>query len=358
VDVDATEPRVAGEVLVQTSSSSAHATSTPAARTRGDPTVTAQARSHRQPRPSEAEGTQLAPHDPATVVRLDSRRRQLHLSPVQRELIWSARREQYQQMLLRMVTCLQSHLTPIEKCHTLLALHEEVIEKRLRLRADTYDDIFHIFYAVATLGSAAPALDAEEAVGRNRTLASSSLLPAEFASASVAAASLLAGPLLQSLWTMYRYMIDSGTNPTPRIVQHMMGVLERHRAKDPIVEARAHSLMLDLDRFHLPPTEYTVAAYIGVCDSNGAMHLAVARVTDYRTRHERQASAGIYARLLFGLAHNQQYDEALACVTTIDTVAVTPHLLNAVLHVARHSRNPLSAFTFYKSVVGQQGRGN
>ncbi|RNF04659.1 uncharacterized protein Tco025E_07916 [Trypanosoma conorhini] len=306
----------------------------------------------------EEEAAVMSAHDPAAVVRLDSRRRQLHLSPVQRELIWGARRRQYQQLLLRIVACMESHLSPIEKCHALLALHEEVIAKRLRLRADTYEDIFHVFYAVATLGSAAPALAEEELVDRRGlTSSSSSLLPAEFAGAGVAAASLLAGPLLQSLWTMYRYMIDSGTNPTPRAVQHVMGVLERRGTRDAVVEARAHSLMLDLDRFHLAPTEYTVAAYVGVCDSNGVMHLAVARVTDYRVRHERQVSPGVYARLLFGLAHNQQYEEAVACLTTLGSVAVTPHLLNAVLHVARHSRSPLSAFSFYRSVTGRRGGG-
>ncbi|PWV03578.1 putative kinetoplast ribosomal PPR-repeat containing protein 3 [Trypanosoma cruzi] len=298
----------------------------------------------------------MAAHDPAAVVKLDSRRRQIHLSHIQRELIWKARRQQYQQLLVRIVVCLESHLSPIEKCHALLSLHEEVIKKRIRLRSDTYEDIFHIFYAVATLGSAAPTLADEEAVDRRGLTSSlSSLLPAEFAGNSVAASSLLAGPLLQSLWTMYRYMIDSGTNPTARTVQYMMGVLERSSKKDAILEARAHSLMMDLDRFHLTPTEYTIAAYVGVCDRNGVMHLAVARVTDYRTRHEKQVSPGIYARLLFGLAHNHQYDEAISCLTTIDSVAVTPYLLNAILHVARHSRSPLSAFTFYKSVIGPKG---
>ncbi|KAH9600905.1 hypothetical protein LSM04_002436 [Trypanosoma melophagium] len=299
---------------------------------------------------------EMAVHDPATVVILDSRRRKLHLSPVQRELIWNARRREYQQLLVRIVTCLESHLAPIEKCYALLVLHEEVILKRIRLRVDTYEDIFHVFYAVATLGTSAPALAEEEVVDRHLT-SSASLLPAEFSNSTVAASSLLAGPLLQSLWSMYRYMIDSGTNPTPRVVQYVMGILERYTKKDAIVEARAHSLMMDLDRFHLTPTEYTIAAYIGVCDWNGVMHLAVSRVTDYRTRHERQASAGIYARLLFGLIHNHQYDEALSCMTTVDSVAITPHLLNAFLNTARHSRDPLSAFTLYKSVMGRQGSG-
>ncbi|RNE98314.1 hypothetical protein TraAM80_08844 [Trypanosoma rangeli] len=316
-------------------------------------------RNQRQMLGREAKETAVvAPHDPAAVVRLDSRRRQIHLNPIQRELIWSARRQQYQQLLLRIVACMESHLSPVEKCHALLTLHDEVIAKRIRLRSDTYEDILHVFYAVATLGSAAPTLADEEFVDRRGlTSSSSSLLPAEFAGPGVAAASLLAGSLLHSLWTMYRYMIDSGTNPTARAVQHVMGILERRGTRDAIVEARAHSLMMDLDRFHLTPTEYTVAAYVGVCDSNGVMHLAVARVTDYRTRHERQVSPGIYARLLFGLAHNQQYEDAVACLTTLDSVAVTPHLLNAALHVARHSRSPLSAFSFYRSVMGRRGGG-
>ncbi|CCD15698.1 unnamed protein product [Trypanosoma congolense IL3000] len=298
----------------------------------------------------------MTAHDPATVVVIDPRRKVLHLSPSQRELVWSARRRQYQDLLMRIVTCLESHLSPIEKCHVLIALHEEVIDNRIRLRADTYEDIFHVFYAVGTIGNTSPSLDAEELVDRSQHVPAS-LLPAEFASPNVAAASIVSGPVLQSLWGMYRYMVDSGTNPTPRVVQYVMGLLERYRRRDAIVEARAHSLMMDLDRFHLAPTEYTVASYIGVCDVNSVMHLAVARVTDYRTRHERQVSPGVYTRLLFGLAHNQQYSEGLACLAAIDSTAITPQLLNAALHVTRHSRDPLSAFSLYKSVMGQRRRG-
>ncbi|SCU70442.1 uncharacterized protein TEOVI_000201500 [Trypanosoma equiperdum] len=303
---------------------------------------------------AESGNARLVQHDPATVVTLDSQREELHLDRSQRELLWNARRRQYQQLLVRIVTCMESHLAPIEKCHVLLALHDEVIDKRIRLRVDTYEDIFHVFYAVGTLGSSSPSLDAEEVAGRTAK-AAPSLLPAEFVSPIIAAASLLTGPMLQSLWRVYRYMIDSGTNPTSRVVQHVMGILERHRKKDVVVEARAHSLMMDLDRFHLAPTEYTIASYIGVCDVNAVMHLAVARVTDYRTRHERQVSAGVCARLLFGLMHNQQHDEALACLSSIDSTVITPQLLNAALHVTCHSRDPLSAFAIYKSVMGRPG---
>nr|CCC50168.1 conserved hypothetical protein [Trypanosoma vivax Y486] len=296
-------------------------------------------------------------HDPATVVTLDSREQQLHLNFIQHELVWSARSREYQQLLVRVVTCLESHLAPIEKCHTLLVLHEEVVQKRIRLRSDTYEDIFHTFHAVAMLGSAVPAIEAEEVNGRGAFgITSTSFLPPEFIGANVAAASLVSAPALQNLWTIYRYMIDSGTNPTARITQYVMAILERYPRKDPIVEARAHSLMMDIDRFRLTPTEYTVNSYIGVCDRNGVMHLAVARVTDYRTRHGRQPSAGMYARLLFGLVHNQQHKEALTCLATMSSVPITQHLLNATLLVARHSRDPLSAFSVYKSVMSRQSR--
>lgn len=331
-------------------------------------------------------------YDPATVIETDARRGQLHLNPIQKELAWKARQEEYHGMLYRVVATLQSHSTPIEKCHTLLALHEEVIQHRLRLRVDTYEDIFHLYYAVAIRGHARGSLNPNANVhpvaaaagggtscshplllheesegGRGGSLLS---VPKEVGSVTAASTSVLSPHFVQNLWRMYRYMVDSGTNPSPRVVQYMMGILEHHalscqpstsahhryhasagQSHTTLVEAKAHSLIMDVDRFKLTPTEYTVNSYIGVCDVCGVMHLAVARVADYQARHERQASAGMYAKLITGLVHNEQYDLAMSVITTMQSVPFSTQLLNAVLQAARFSRDPASAFTFYRAVL-------
>ncbi|EPY29058.1 hypothetical protein STCU_04746 [Strigomonas culicis] len=165
---------------------------------------------------------------------------------------------------------------------------------------------------------------------------------------------------------MYRYMVDSGTDPTARVVQYVMGLLERSAAVhggDPAhrlrTEAKAHSLMLDVDRHHLTPSEFTVNSYIGVCDASGgsgSMHLAAARVADYLSRHERQGSPGLYTRLLGGLLRHGHHAEALATVTTLQHTPLTNHLLNAVLQTARHSRDPSAAFAMYRAVLPASDR--
>ncbi|EPY43811.1 hypothetical protein AGDE_00110 [Angomonas deanei] len=307
--------------------------------------------------------------DPALVVRLDSRKKEIQLNPIQRELLWTARQKEYHSLLLRIVTCLQSHQTAIEQCHTLLSLHDEVIRQRLRLRTDTYEDIFHTFYAVAVQGKANPTLHQRaETAGGNPLLeqevagtsvegALSLSAPEEWRSPLVAAQALLGPASIQKIWTMYRYLVDSGTKPSSRILQYVMGILDRsllvHRG-DPnqrlLTESKAHSLMMDADRYRLAPSEFTINSYIGVCDACGVMYLATARVADYFSRHERQPSAGMYTRLLCGLIRHGQYQEALSVVTTMQNVPMTTHLVNAVLHVARHSQDPLSVFSIYRAV--------
>lgn len=336
-------------------------------------------------------------YDPALVVRTDSRRRQVRLNHVQRELIWTARQQQYQDVLQRIVACLQSHRSPVEKCQTLFALHDEVVHHRLRLRADTYEDIFHTLYSVgvrhgggagqpgrASLSTNARRITGDapwerDVCGGEAAGASGGSLPAELTSSAAASSTVLSSHGMAHVWEMYRYAVDSGTNPTARILQYVMGLLEhasvalavsrplplpadatakavgspRRRARSSgllLVEAKAHSLMMDADRFHLTPSEYTINSYVGVCEACDVMHLAVARVTDYQTRHERQASAGMYARVLTGLVRCGHYEDAVAMVTTMQNVPMTTYLLNAVLQAARHSRDPASAFTFYKAI--------
>lgn len=318
-------------------------------------------------------------YDPATVVRVESEHRQLHLNPIQREMIWTARQQQYHQLLLRIVACLQSHRTPLEKCQTLTALHDEVvIPHRLRLRADTYEDIFHVFYAVGVrrgggagrqekaVGNEAAQLPAGDAqwdheMAEGATRADCASVPHELSSSIAAATTVVSPHGIDQLWSMYRYMIDSGTNPTTRIVQYMMGLLEHacfthaggqrgSRSTRLLTEAKAHSLLMDLDRFHLEPSEYTINSYIGVCDACNVMHLAVSRFMDYQTRQERQATPGMYARLLTALVRRGHTEEAMSTVTTMQNVAMTTYLLNAVLQAARSSSNPMSCFSFYRAL--------
>ncbi|KAG5471393.1 hypothetical protein LSCM1_01477 [Leishmania martiniquensis] len=347
-------------------------------------------------RSEEARSMKRDGYDPALVVHIDSRRRQVRLNDVQRELIWTARQEQYHRLLQRVVACLQSHRSPIEKCQTLYGLHDEVIEKHMRLRADTYEDMLHTLYSVGVQrgggagqpGKGSLSLSAGPVSGgavwedcswkEDLPLGVGGALPAELARPLAASSTVLSPHGIEKVWEMYRYLVDSGTDPTPRILQYVMGLLEHasvslavarsHSAANSggipatpgrrgarssgllLVEAKAHSLMMDADRFHLAPTEYTVNSYIAICEACDVMHLAVARVTDYQTRQERQASPGMYARLLTGLVRCGHYTDAMAVVTTMQNVAMTTYLVNAVLQAARYSRDPASVFTFYRAL--------
>lgn len=390
--------------------------------------------------------------DPALVVQVDSRKKKIFLNPIQKSLIWEARRKQYQQCLETIVRTLQSHLTPVEKCLHLMHLHEtQVIPQRLRLRDDTYEDIFHTFYATATLvrshprssstgggGGSAPfsanpssayrygaqqhaattVEEAEEAEavaygeggeysGKGGAVSGPSFIfgvPMELATRSAAALTLTSEETMQEWWKMYRYMVDSGTNPTPRILQHVMGLLEQRarwrlgtgkgKRKVPsptgattsaamaplpppvpglaILEAKAHSLMLDADRFHFSPTTYTVNSYIFLCQVCGVMHLALARVCDLWKRWQTQPTSATYAMLLHGFLHQRlpstgsppsptmkedtTTSAALSVLTSMQSTPITIGLLQEILQVLRYSPDPLSAFTVYKSVMSRRTR--
>lgn len=320
----------------------------------------------------ESDNKDKARYDPALVVHTDSHTQQVHLNPIQKELVWSARRQEYQRLLVRVVTCLHSHQTPLEKYYTLLALHDEVVLKRLRLRADTYEDVFHLLYAVGVQGRAELQLrrsgdvvegDAalEDELRGTATAGNTALsAPLELRTPLAASQAVLGPHAVEKMWSMYRYMVDSGTDPTARVVQYVMGLLERsaavyggdrgHRLR---TEAKAHALMLDVDRHHLTPSEFTINSYIGVCDasSSDAMHLAAARVADYLSRHERQGAPGLYTRLLCGMLRHGHEAEALATVTTLQHTPLTNHLLNAVLQTARRSPDPSAAFAMYRAAL-------
>lgn len=270
----------------------------------------------------------------------DSRTNEIHLSREQEALVWEARCKQYRESLRRLVITLESHASPLEKCHRLIQLHEDlVIRQRLRLRQDTYEEIFHVFYVVANSGVAASHAGSDS--------------PTDESAADLQRAiHTQTAPFLNPLWTMYRYMVDSGTEPTQRIIQHVMGVLARVQSRNVDVEARAHSLMMDCDRRSFPPSDFTLSSYADVCSTNGSMHLAMARAVDARTRFETPLSAGVYTKLLTGLLKNGMMTEAQRLMGTLNGVALTPQLLNAALSAARFSKDPTSALTIYRSVQG------
>lgn len=331
--------------------------------------------------------------DPALVVRHNSRTGQLHLNPVQKSLVWKARSQQYQQTLETIVLCLQSHLTPIEKSLRLLHVHETVvIPHRLRLRTDTYEDLFHAWFATATiaptphggtedLADASPTAFEEDVVRCGEhwsAVHSPDGLPPELATRAAAALALTSDDSVSKVWVVYRYMIDSGTNPSPKCIQHLMGLLERCARRKvagsaagaappaglTLLEGRCHSLMMDIDRFQLLPTEYTLRSYIYVCQVSGVMHLALARVTDFQTRLGQQPSSATYAMLLRGFrkqaGHGKEElngtNPALALLTTLRSTPISTHLLNEMLLVGRGSSDPLSAFTIYQSVMSRRTR--
>lgn len=301
-------------------------------------------------------------YDLGTTLVVDSTDKSLHLNSSQSDAIFQLRKKLYQSSLRQIVIVLQSHLSPLEKCHRLVLLHDKlVVKNRLRLRDDTYEEIFHTFYAVSTLGRSDVASStnfygvANAAAGQQ----SQEVSPQRGGGGGAGDEDSTAhdihtqtSPFLHPVWTMYRYMIDSGTNPTPRIVQHVMGLLSRVRRRNIDVEARAHSLTMDCDRFQFPPTEYTVGDYCRVCTINNAMHLAMARVTDLYTRHEKAPSANVAATLLHGLTVNGHHDQALKFMATMQNVAVTPSLLHSCLQAGRHSKDPSAAFAFYSSLRG------
>lgn len=295
-------------------------------------------------------------YDKLTTLIVNSKTKELHLNQSQQDAIFAARSQFYRQSLKQIVTVLQGHLSPIEKCHRLLLLHDSVvIRNRLRLRADTYEEIFHHFYATATSG----VFHVDNmAVGSSMGgVASSSSSHAVYEAHDAASAAnrdihTYASPFLGPIWTMYRYMIDSGTDPNHRIVQHVMGLLGRVQRRHIDVEARAHALMMDCDRLKLSPTPYTLVDYCRICTVNQAMHLAMARVTDSMTRHEMPPDADVSATLLRGLTVNKHHKEALKLLTTLHNVPLTLPLLHAALQAGRYSGDPTSALALYESVRG------
>lgn len=259
--------------------------------------------------------------DPILDVKMDPRSQRPKFTAEQNEFLWEARKKEYSKMLHKFKIVLSSHLTEVDKCHQLLALHDVAMRKRLRMIDSIYDSVFHTFLVgLPQLGGG----------GGNKGVA----------------------PMLNQVWRVYRYMIDSGTNPTPKIHQHMMMILESVRSKNAEVEAKAHALMLDNDRFKTIPTEYTLQHYISICSHNGCMHIAMTRYTDARGRLQLMTSASLCSNMLRGLLLNDQIEEAVQFVQALDSVAMTDHLLNSVMQVMRRTKDPSSCFTMFRAIRG------
>jgi hypothetical protein len=286
--------------------------------------ISARDRSRNDSGKRSKDSSRIPKADPSEVVKYNSKTKELLFNRTQREMLWESRRKEYQATLTSIAVTLQSHLSPAAKCNTLLLLHEErVIKRRLRLRQDTYDDIFHVISAVAT-------------------------------SVENRANSRLTVPYLNEVWVVYRYMVDSGTEPSAKIVQFVMSVLELVRVKDVDVEARAHALMLDLDARSICPSPFTLNSYFCICGVNNVMHIAVARLSDARARFHIQPNASMCAVLLQGLVRNGQVKEAVKFIATLSSVSMTEPLLNRILDVMRKSGDPLSVFTVYRAVRSSQ----
>lgn len=242
------------------------------------------------------------------------------LSREQKQLLWNDRKETYSIVHRKMLIALESHHSEMDKTLLLMELHDVLIKQRLRLRPEVYVDIL----ATAFVALTGP----EHYTNNNRNRIT----------------------LLEELWVMYQYCIDSGSDPTPKLIQNMMRILSLSRVADMNVETKAHRLMLDSDRFKLIPTNLCLSTYFLVCGINNAMHLAVARLVDCKTRLEVIVTTDMVKNIMEGFRRNNRCDDGLKFLTTVSNVPVTSSLLSTIVHTARGSSNPLSSFTFYKSL--------
>ena len=255
------------------------------------------------------------------------------------EMLWEARKVEFSTLQRKIVIALECHRSPLDKSLLLLELHDKIIQQRIRLREDTYDDLLVVLCQTACLHHA---IHKERRKQYNEQVRHSR-------SPRHHDGIIESSPLfLDEMWTVYRYMVDSGTKPSSKTIQHVMKVLSLVRAKDPDVEARAHSLFCDLDQTGLSPTQHTVTAYFEVCARNNVMHMAMGRYTDAVTRYEINVMPCVLIR---GLVDNGQAQEAMKFISTMGNVPMTQHLLNAVLSAAQKVE-PSSCFTFYRAFQG------
>ena len=242
------------------------------------------------------------------------------LSPEQRELLWEDRKRTYGVIHRKLLIALESHASAMDKLLLLMELHDLVVRRRLLLRADIYTDIF----ATAFTALAGP----DHYASNNRKKIT----------------------MLDELWVMYTYALDSGVDPTSKMIRNVMRILSLSATTDADVEAKAHKLMLDSDKFKLIPSPTTLSAYYTVCGTNNAMHIAVARLADAKARLEVFPNTDAVRAIINGFRRNGQPDKGLSFLSTVSNVPVTMPLWAEVVHTAKESSNPLSALTFYRAL--------
>ena len=246
----------------------------------------------------------------------------MKLSPEQRHLLWEHRKKQYSVLHRKILITLESHHTLMDKALLLLELHDLVIRQRMRLRADMYEDMLH------ALKLAVPYFNTDLKMKPiNSTI------------------------MLTEAWTMYRYALDSGTNPTPGMLDKAMSFLNSTRVASADIESKAHQIMLDVDKYRLRPTRNFLAQYYHICTRNGATHIAVMKLVEAKKKHEIAPSDYDITLILNGFRAEGRADDGLRFLSTISTVTVSSGLLEAIIHCARDSKRPMSAFSFYKSMA-------
>lgn len=260
------------------------------------------------------------------------------------EDLWESRKAEFSALNRRVVLVLQSHHSSTAKAHLLCALHDRVVERRMRLRSETYQDILACFAAVATPGfdgrTGHAVLQGDTITQHRRRRHGLSHPLHEF-------------PFLDASWSCYQYMVASGTRITAEVSQQMMALVDRAATIGviaPDVEARAHTIMRDLDAAGVPPTPFTLNHYFRVCAAAGAMHLALARFLDTKRQYAMVPSAGMCTILAHGLVRNGMIDEAVRFVATLVKVPIDVALMNTMLLVGKESGDPRSVFAMYRSL--------
>jgi len=242
------------------------------------------------------------------------------LTAEQKHLLWEDRKRTYSIVHRKMLLALESHHSEMDKLFLLMELHDIIIQKRLRMRCEVYEDILATAFTALT--------GPEHYTSNNRSTVT----------------------MLEELWVMYNYCVDSGTDPSPKLIQNMMRILSLCATTNPDVEAKAHRLMLDSDRFKLIPKTTALSTYFAVCARNNAMHIAVSRLVDAKSRLEVTPTATMVYTIMNGFRLNKRADDGIRFLTTVSNTPITKELFSEVIHTAKESSNPLSAFTFYRSM--------
>eukprot|EP00760_Papus_ankaliazontas_P013048 PhM_4_TR15635/c0_g1_i1/m.78247 len=228
---------------------------------------------------------------------------------------WDQRCAQFSRAQRQIHVTITSHLSIEDKCFKLLELFRDVKTNRLHLRAQTYEDMFEVFLSMP--------------FEKDKPFA-----------------------FLDAIFEMYHYMKGTFAAPSQKILEYLMCALARFRIPSAQNESRAHKLLLDSEKFTVMPTRATYTAYFDVCGTNNVMHIAVARFVDVRQKLGMQPDEGMCTVMIRGLVKNGQVEEAVAFISNMYAVPVDVFLMDAVLEALAQSRDPMAAFTAYRSMLG------